>query len=616
MDKVQKDRLLDETLDGLGKIISSIEGRVESNQVQLESDSKAFYKLKGEDVFERRMAALEQGRAKTIQTENLQMLVESPYFARVDIEFEDENKRPYYIGKFASSEDDIYSWITPIASLRFENPGPVEYETRVFGRRNGELIRKDQYMINHQKLLFMTSEGNDYPRELIYQEHFSTHKEGFVLPEIVAQMEKAQDMVIRAEHNGPLMISGPAGSGKTTLALHRIAYLRQAPETAQLYPAESILVFVQDTGTKDYFSHLLPELGIHDVKITTFADWALGQLQLEGYSYIERPGESEIERYEYEFSKLQAESPVATRKYDPKLVVQLLSDHFKTHLSAQGYKLLQEKLRRKELDRHDLTTLLEIQFNERGAFVERRAEEHFLPQGKVRTTYKNVPMRYAMIMLDEFQNYLPKQFKLLRSTLNPELDSILYIGDIAQQTQLGTIRTWDEFDGGITPERHINLEKVYRNTATTVEYIRGLGYDVELPKGLRTGEPVTEIICGTIEEEIAYIENLRTENDGLMGILALEDDYLEPIRESFKGQENIRISSFKDSQGVEFDTVVIVGIHSKTFAIDGNIDERLKEQIQNIYKDLLYVALTRSMDRLNVLGSGDLKAQLKAAIGW
>lgn len=614
MYKVQKDRLLDETLDGLGKIISSIEGRVESNQVQLESDSKAFYKLKGEDVFERRMAALEQGRAKTIQTENLQMLVESPYFARVDIEFEDENKRPYYIGKFASSEDDIYSWITPIASLRFENPGLVEYETRKFGRRNGELSRKDQYMINHQKLLFMTSEGIDYPRELIYQEHFSTHKEGFVLPEIVAQMEKAQDMVIRAEHNGPLMISGPAGSGKTTLALHRIAYLRQAPETAPLYPAESILVFVQDTGTKDYFSHLLPELGIHDVKITTFADWALHQLQLGDYSYIERPGETEIERYKYEFAKLKTGSPDKARKYDPKMTAHLLSEHYRPLLSARGYSLLQDRLKNKELDRHDLTTLLEIQFNELGSFVERRAEEHFLPQGKVRTTYKNVPMRYAMIMLDEFQNYLPIQLKLLRSTLNPNLDSILYIGDIAQQTQLGTIRTWDEFDGGFSSERHIYLEKVYRNTATTLKYIQALGYKVDLPEGLRVGEPVIEADCESIKTEILYIEKLRKEKDGLMGILALDDDYLEPIRKKFKGQEKLRISSFKDSQGVEFETVVIVGIHAKTFVIDENLDDRLRWQIQNIYKDLLYVALTRSMDRLYVLGKGDLKEYLRLTL--
>lgn len=615
MDKAKKDKLLAEIQTNLAEVTAAILSRIDRNIDQLSNDADTFKEMDGEDVYERRLAALEQGRQKTIQTEELFELAETPYFARLDLEFDDESVRPYFIGKFPSSEDNIFSWITPVAALRFESPGEVGYETRKFGTRMGHLERKDQYMITHRKLLFMTSEATEYSRELIYQEHFSTHKEGFVLPEIVAQMEKAQDQVIRAEHNGPLMISGPAGSGKTTLALHRIAYLRQAPETAPLYPAESILVFVQDTGTKDYFSHLLPELGIHDVKITTFADWALHQLQLEHYSYIERPGDSEIGRYEYEYLKLQAGSPSTELKYDPKGAALLLSGHYRAKLSEEGNRMLRQQLSFKQLDRHDLTTLLEIQFNQRGAFVERRAEEHFLPQGKVRTTFKDVPMRHALIMLDEFQNYLPRQLKLLRSTLNADLDSILYIGDIAQQTQLGTIRTWDEFDGGFIYERHINLEKVYRNTATTVEYIQGLGYGVELPEGLRVGEPVVETVSATIADELAYVETLRKENNGLIGVLALDDDYLAPFRRNFKGQDNLRILSFKDSQGVEFDTVVIVGIHEKTFAIDGIVDAALREQIQNIYKDLLYVALTRSMDRLYVLGNGDLRAYLKMAIG-
>ncbi|HNW09616.1 MAG TPA: hypothetical protein PKM52_03475, partial [bacterium] len=109
---------------------------------------------------------------------------------------------------------------------------------------------------------------------MIYQEYFSTRKTSFILPEIVAQMEKAQDQVVRAEYGGKLAITGPAGSGKTTLALHRAAYLLQSPETVDKLDANQIIVFVQDDSTRDYFSHLLPELGINDVEITTMASWA------------------------------------------------------------------------------------------------------------------------------------------------------------------------------------------------------------------------------------------------------------------------------------------------------------------------------------------------------
>ena len=81
----------------------------------------------------------------------------------------------------------------------------------------------------------------------------------FVLPEIVSQMEKTQDIVIRACYKNPLLISGPAGSGKTTLALHRIAYLLQAPDTNIIYDTDPAVVFVQDDKTKEYFSKIMDE---------------------------------------------------------------------------------------------------------------------------------------------------------------------------------------------------------------------------------------------------------------------------------------------------------------------------------------------------------------------
>jgi len=101
--------------------------------------------------------------------------------------------------------------------------------------------------------MFFSKEVEGRARELIYQEHFTNRKTGFMLPEIVAEMEKSQDQVIRAHHEGPLVISGPAGSGKTTLAFHRVAYLTQAPDTALHYREDSIIIFVQDNGTKEYF---------------------------------------------------------------------------------------------------------------------------------------------------------------------------------------------------------------------------------------------------------------------------------------------------------------------------------------------------------------------------
>lgn len=125
-------------------------------------------------------------------------------------------------------------------------------------------------MIADGEIRFMTSETAKEGRTLVYQEQLSKRKTDFMLPEIIARMERAQDDVIRTEAQGSFLISGPSGSGKTTLAFHRIVYLLQSPEHATRFSDENIIVFVQDENTRAYFSKLLPELGVHQVNVTTF----------------------------------------------------------------------------------------------------------------------------------------------------------------------------------------------------------------------------------------------------------------------------------------------------------------------------------------------------------
>jgi DNA helicase-2/ATP-dependent DNA helicase PcrA len=236
--------------------------------------------------------------------EELDHLNKSPFFVKCKI-----GEKEFYFAKHHFTEEHIYSWIAPIATVRFEKPGPIEYKLPDGKIEKAILEHKEQYLIVDGKVVFFAVEDLKNPRELIYQEHFSTKKEGFVLPEIVEVIEKAQDAVIRAHHVGPFVISGPAGSGKTTLALHRVAFLVQAPDTAHLYPGESIIVFVQDNGTKEYFSHLLPELGIKNVRITTFFEWATEILGIPEALYTDTRGD------EYQRLKQQIPTWSETKKF-------------------------------------------------------------------------------------------------------------------------------------------------------------------------------------------------------------------------------------------------------------------------------------------------------------
>jgi DNA helicase II / ATP-dependent DNA helicase PcrA len=270
MNSLDKEKLLEEAQASVESVVPVMrEDFKQSEKELIQTKEELRYRL--DSMSQLTLRAMASHLSKRVN--ELKHLQGSPYFFRCDVKLREENKTIYF-SKYTYPEKNIYSWVSPASVMRFEQCGPVKYEVPDIGIREGTLERKDQFLIVDGKIRFMATESMGLERELVYQEYLSQRKNSFILPEIVEQMERAQDAVIRAHHKGSFLIAGPAGSGKTTLALHRVAYLAQSPDTAQLFPSEGIIVFVQDNRTKEYFSSLLPQLGIEGVKIITFADWA------------------------------------------------------------------------------------------------------------------------------------------------------------------------------------------------------------------------------------------------------------------------------------------------------------------------------------------------------
>lgn len=602
--KDNKEKLLKQVKLHIDFVRQKIQEKLEIAKVMANQSLKGLGKMppEGQAVF----MNLRANAYKRV--DELMHLENSPYFMKCEITDETGENKDYFFAKHEFSEQAIYSWIAPVSVIRFENPGKTSYKLPNGKTRTITIKQKETYMIVNGKILLFALETKDKPRELVYQEHFTKQKSEFILPEIVAQMEKAQDQVIRASHKCPLVISGPAGSGKTTLALHRVAYLIQVPDTAALYQSDSIIVLVQDNGTKNYFSTLLPSLGINDVKITTFSEWALKVLNMEKYSFVERYGKNEEEKDFYEYQKLKALRETSIPVWNKNIFTTLYLEYSK-YFSVNSLNLFEKQKKENKLDRFDLVILLKSYFEKYEKFEIKREYQTFVKHKLIRKIEKT-PVLYSLMIIDEFQNYLPGQLEIFKSCLNEKTQSIVYVGDMAQQVKLGTIRSWEEIKEVVSPDRNIKLNKIYRNTKNILSFIKNLGYAVELPDGLKEGPVVIEKIINTVEEEIKHIkETIPKYANGSIGILSKDEQYLTDFKKEFSDMKNVYVLTMHEAQGVEFDFVCLVGINKESFTLTHYVDSSLEhiEERKRMQKDLLYVALTRAITELHILGQEKLK---------
>jgi DNA helicase II / ATP-dependent DNA helicase PcrA len=207
-----------------------------------------------------------------------------PYFSRIDFQFKESSKTiKYYIGKAAltrkeDNEPIIIDWRSPIASVYYDGMlGEVSYATTT-GTEEGVLHLKRQYTIHNAELEDIL-DVDITTTDAFLQAALGENKDN-KLKDIVSTIQAEQNEIIRADISSPLIVQGAAGSGKTTIALHRIAYLIYTYEKS--FDPENFLIIAPNRLFLKYISEVLPELGVERVKQTTFIDFAYDLL---GISY-------------------------------------------------------------------------------------------------------------------------------------------------------------------------------------------------------------------------------------------------------------------------------------------------------------------------------------------
>lgn len=206
--------------------------------------------------------------------EKYERMVLSPYFGRIDfLEKGDKKAEKCYIGISNLIDDNydilIYDWRAPVSSMFYDwEIGEASYECPE-GIINGKLILKRQYKISDGKIKYMFDSNLTIDDEVL-QDILSKSTDS-KMNTIVTTIQREQNRVIRNEEYKNLIVQGPAGSGKTSVALHRIAYLLYKHRD-EIKP-QNIVIFSPNNIFNDYISNVLPQLGEDNMYQTTFGEY-------------------------------------------------------------------------------------------------------------------------------------------------------------------------------------------------------------------------------------------------------------------------------------------------------------------------------------------------------
>ena len=266
-----------------------------------------------------------------------QHIKQNPYFGRIDFKTEDEVIK-VYVGIYGFNYENrnyIFDWRAPISNLFYDyGIGKAKYEAPI-GTINGDIILRRQYKIENGTIERIIESEININDEML-QEVLSNNSSD-KMKNIVTTIQKEQNEIIRDTSNKYMIIQGVAGSGKTSVALHRIAYLLYKEKNLSY---SNILIFSPNDIFTEYISDVLPELGERNVINNTF-------------NYL-------LEQYLKKFAKLEKFSDFLEKVYEnnikPNYIFDrheldyFIQDYIKSHIFHRNINVAKEMFNKFELN--------------------------------------------------------------------------------------------------------------------------------------------------------------------------------------------------------------------------------------------------------------------------
>lgn len=315
----------------LGEKIEDLNQELEEGEKDVESMHDYYWENYtemdeyGYENFDNQQALLAQINSNNTRLDlkrRYRRMQDSPYFGRVDFRYEgEESSEPHYIGIANFSERDgsmplIFDWRAPVSGLFYDFEKGDAYYEAPRGRIEGEVTAKWQYKIKQGRLIYAVESDLKIDDDIL-REELSANGD-VQLKNIVRTIQREQNRIIRNTSDRVLIVQGAAGSGKTSVALHRIAYLIY--HDRKRLKASEILILSPNRVFSNYISHILPELGEENIKEMSFDYFAWKELKgaaadcEDYYDNLERKVRRQLE--DAEGAGSVREPNTAARKFD------------------------------------------------------------------------------------------------------------------------------------------------------------------------------------------------------------------------------------------------------------------------------------------------------------
>ncbi|QIL77526.1 HelD family protein [Hymenobacter sp. HDW8] len=611
------------------------------------------------------------GDAAVARKRKLLKLTQSPYFGRLDFAPQNQGAAPVYIGVHSFFDEQqrrnlIYDWRAPISSLFYDfELGKASYATPS-GTVHGTIELKRQYKIRDGSLEFMLDSELNIHDDVLQRELAKSSDDK--LKNIVATIQRDQNAVIRNETTSVMVIQGVAGSGKTSIALHRIAFLLY--RFRETIAAKDILILSPNKVFADYISNVLPELGEEHIPELGMEELAADLLD---------PRYSFQTFFEQVSALLEKHEPAFIERIRFKSSFEFLSqlNQYLLHVENTYFTVTELRVGRtvvpgafiqqkfKAYHRVPLLKRFALVANDVRAYVRDAAGRKLTGPEKgiigeaiprmfrfhhVSDLYRDfyrwigrpellkldhrLHLEYADVfaliylrlrleglapydhvkhlLVDEMQDYTPVQYAVLSRLFNCRKT---ILGDVSQTVNPYSASSAETIERVFPQAEVVKLYRSYRSTVEITAFAQRITPNPDIIPLERHGQEPAMVHCNSHEEELETIQQvtLSFQNAGhhSLGIICKTLRQAEQVYEALKKAPHIQLLTAESTtfkEGVVITTAHLAkGLEFDTVLVPFASARNYRTEVD---KSMLYVACTRAMHQLTLTYSHTITAFL------